>query len=126
MCNVQNFKQFKSLDLLKVCPYLNSMSAAADPVQLVADEPLTDGAHPLGDGPPAAHLQLLRRRVELRAHRVSDQRLLHDLPGCVCKLLLTSANCKYFYKITRFRHPVHRYSLRPSPAEIHDGHTVSR
>ena len=116
----------KSLDLQKVCPYLNSMSAAADPVQLVADEPLTDGAHPLGDGPPAAHLQLLRRRVELRAHRVSDQRLLHDLPGCVCKLLSTSANCKYFYKITRFRHSVHRYSLRPSPAEIHDGHTVSR
>ena len=98
MCNVQNFKQFKSLDLQKVCPYLNSMSAAADPVQLVADEPLTDGAHPLCDGPPAAHLQLLRRRVELRAHRVSDQCLLHDLPGCVCKLLSTSANCKYFYK----------------------------
>ena len=90
MCNVQNFKQFKSLDLQKVCPYLNSMSAAADPVQLVADEPLTDGAHPLGDGPPAAHLQLLRRRVELRAHRVSDQCLLHDLPGCVCQLLSTT------------------------------------
>ena len=89
MCNVQNFKQFKSLDLQKVCPYLNSMSAAADPVQLVADEPLTDGAHPLCDGPPAAHLQLIRRRVELWAHRVSDLRLLHDLPGCVCQLLST-------------------------------------